>query len=615
MNPIRLIYFLPQVSILLFVAICSALGFGGDSTSVIQLGSTFRYQVINQKTYVAQTYSSIDTNHIFDAKQFQFIKNQQKEVIELGKAYVNKNALMYFEVVNHSTENLDIVLEASHTRLDQLECYLIKNNKPILLEKLQRNTPLYLRKNPYLYFSFPLEIAPTDTVKVLLHSVRHYGLHMTNLELYRKPAFFQHAIIQNLKSIFQLIYCFIFTVVLLLLGFYFSEKLMIYAGVMIGAANANMCTVSYFYDLFPFPSFLNINACNIGSFWILGLNVLFHPFAYEVVQTIPINLKRYTIGAKVLVVLNMAVMALHFLPSSYFTLFVITNSLFPLTLINTLWAIFHAALLFVKGKRIDYLVACLLGVLPTMLKSITNYFLENQENLILNSDYFTPFVVVILISYISFEQFRKNLIFRKIHESKMDLLKDDMESIRKNEVENIGRQLHDQVGNTLAAALGYLNKKNTDVFTSKKILEEAINDIRFMSHNLVKDDSQSLITKLARVIEQYDEFSNITFHFHDFTEGKVNQIEHLTQQNIYMILKECLMNIVKHSKAQEAFLQIFEQENGFRFMIEDDGVGFDVNQEGKGIGLLNMRKRAFISNLKVNIESNPAGTTIIIETM
>ncbi|MDI9863328.1 7TM-DISM domain-containing protein [Flectobacillus sp. DC10W] len=615
MNPIRLIYFLPQVSILLFVAICSALGFGGDSTSVIQLGSTFRYQVINQKTYVAQTYSSIDTNHIFDAKQFQFIKNQQKEVIELGKAYVNKNALMYFEVVNHSTENLDIVLEASHTRLDQLECYLIKNNKPILLEKLQRNTPLYLRKNPYLYFSFPLEIAPTDTVKVLLHSVRHYGLHMTNLELYRKPAFFQHAIIQNLKSIFQLIYCFIFTVVLLLLGFYFSEKLMIYAGVMIGAANANMCTVSYFYDLFPFPSFLNINACNIGSFWILGLNVLFHPFAYEVVQTIPINLKRYTIGAKVLVVLNMAVMALHFLPSSYFTLFVITNSLFPLTLINTLWAIFHAALLFVKGKRIDYLVACLLGVLPTMLKSITNYFLENQENLILNSDYFTPFVVVILISYISFEQFRKNLIFRKIHESKMDLLKDDMESIRKNEVENIGRQLHDQVGNTLAAALGYLNKKNTDVFTSKKILEEAINDIRFMSHNLVKDDSQSLITKLARVIEQYDVFSNITFHFHDFTEGKVNQIEHLTQQNIYMILKECLMNIVKHSKAQEAFLQIFEQENGFRFMIEDDGVGFDVNQEGKGIGLLNMRKRAFISNLKVNIESNPAGTTIIIETM
>ncbi|MDI9882050.1 ATP-binding protein [Flectobacillus longus] len=615
MNPIRLIYFLPQVSILLLVAICRALGFGGDSTSVIQLGSTFRYQVINQKTYVAQTYSSIDTNHIFDARQFQFIKNQQKEIIELGKAYLNKNALMYFEVVNHSTENLDIVLEASHTRLDQLECYLIKNNKPILLEKLQRNTPLYLRKNPYLYFSFPLEIAPTDTVKVLLHSVRNYGLHMTNLELYRKPAFFQHAIIQNLKSIFQLIYCFIFTVVLLLLGFYFSEKLMIYAGVMIGAANANMCTMSYFYDLFPFPSFLNINACNIGSFWILGLNVLFHPFTYEVVQTIPINLKRYTIGAKVLVVLNMAVMALHFLPSSYFTLFVITNSLFPLTLINTLWAIFHAALLFVKGKRIDYLVACLLGVLPTMLKSVTNYFLESQENLILNSDYFTPFVVVILISYISFEQFRKNLIFRKIHESKMDLLKDDMESIRKNEVENIGRQLHDQVGNTLAAALGYLNKKNTDVLTSKKILEEAINDIRFMSHNLVKDDSQSLITKLERVIEQYDEFSNITFHFHDFTEGKVNQIEHLTQQNIYMILKECLMNIVKHSKAQEAFLQIFEQEKGFRFMIEDDGVGFDVNQEGKGIGLLNMRKRAFISNLKVNIESNPAGTTIIIETM
>jgi hypothetical protein len=78
-------------------------------------------------------------------------------------------------------------------------------------------------------------------------------------------------------------------------------------------------------------------------------------------------------------------------------LFIITNSLFPLTLLNTLWAIYHATLLFIRGKRIDYLIACLLGILPTMIKS-ASYFLINQESLSLNSDYFTPFVVIILIS-------------------------------------------------------------------------------------------------------------------------------------------------------------------------------------------------------------------------
>jgi nitrate/nitrite-specific signal transduction histidine kinase len=62
-------------------------------------------------------------------------------------------------------------------------------------------------------------------------------------------------------------------------------------------------------------------------------------------------------------------------------------------------------------------------------------------------------------------------------------------------------------------------------------------------------------------------------HYHDFSEGKINQLESLTQQNIYMILKECLLNVIRHSKAQEAFLQIFEQEKGFRFVVEDDGVG------------------------------------------
>jgi signal transduction histidine kinase len=50
-----------------------------------------------------------------------------------------------------------------------------------------------------------------------------------------------------------------------------------------------------------------------------------------------------------------------------------------------------------------------------------------------------------------------------------------------------------------------------------------------------------------------------------------------------MILKECLLNVIRHSKAQEAFLQIFEQEKGFRFVVEDDGVGLIPAWKGKGL--------------------------------
>jgi hypothetical protein len=125
---------------------------------------------------------------------------------------------MYLEIVNRSSQRIELVLEASHTRVDELECYLLKNNKLVLSEKLQRNKPLYLRKNPYVFFSFPIEIAAHDTAK-WFYSTRNYGLHITSLDLYRKPRFFEHAISQNLKSIFQVIYCFIFSVVLLLLGF------------------------------------------------------------------------------------------------------------------------------------------------------------------------------------------------------------------------------------------------------------------------------------------------------------------------------------------------------------------------------------------------------------
>ena len=41
-----------------------------------------------------------------------------------------------------------------------------------------------------------------------------------------------------------------------------------------------------------------------------------------------------------------------------------------------------------------------------------------------------------------------------------------------SEVENIGRNLHDSVGNTLATALGYLNLKIVDVDMMEKLLRQ-----------------------------------------------------------------------------------------------------------------------------------------------
>jgi signal transduction histidine kinase len=147
----------------------------------------------------------------------------------------------------------------------------------------------------------------------------------------------------------------------------------------------------------------------------------------------------------------------------------------------------------------------------------------------------------------------------------------------------------------------------------KKLLTDAINEIRFLSHNLVKDDEKPIQEKIESLVNRFNEFSSINFQFADFSEGKINQIELIKQSNIYMIVQEVLSNIIKHSKASEAYIQIFDNQTYFQINIEDDGIGMNNNSANNGIGLQNIHKRADLSNSKIIIDSTPNGTSFIIE--
>jgi len=75
-------------------------------------------------------------------------------------------------------------------------------------------------------------------------------------------------------------------------------------------------------------------------------------------------------------------------------------------------------------------------------------------------------------------------------------------------------------------------------------------------------------------------------------------------------------NIVKHSNAKSAFIQLFAQQDLMNLTIEDDGDGFDVDfalQKG-GMGLANIQSRvAFLHGTIVWDSVIGKGTTINIE--
>ena len=70
----------------------------------------------------------------------------------------------------------------------------------------------------------------------------------------------------------------------------------------------------------------------------------------------------------------------------------------------------------------------------------------------------------------------------------------------------------------------------------------------------------------------------------------------------YRIVQEALSNIIKHAKAQQVQISLHASAGSLRMVVEDDGVGFDVNSK-KGNGLLNMKKRAAELNGTFTINS------------
>ncbi len=85
---------------------------------------------------------------------------------------------------------------------------------------------------------------------------------------------------------------------------------------------------------------------------------------------------------------------------------------------------------------------------------------------------------------------------------------------------------------------------------------------------------------------------------------------------VYRIVQEALHNIVRHSGADEAVVQLDTFDGQFQVMIRDNGAGFDPEQASRptSLGLLSMRERAAAIGATLHIESTPGlGTAVILD--
>jgi signal transduction histidine kinase len=81
----------------------------------------------------------------------------------------------------------------------------------------------------------------------------------------------------------------------------------------------------------------------------------------------------------------------------------------------------------------------------------------------------------------------------------------------------------------------------------------------------------------------------------------------IVEQDLYYVLREGLMNIIRHSQASRADVVLRQTQTEIQGLLRDDGVGFDLNKarNGQGMGLLSMKERIKRLGGELDIQSSP----------
>jgi len=195
---------------------------------------------------------------------------------------------------------------------------------------------------------------------------------------------------------------------------------------------------------------------------------------------------------------------------------------------------------------------------------------------------------------------------------------------QENERRELGTELHDNICQILASSHLLLdsakrveNAERTDLIDkSKKHIMQALTEVRNLSHRMapIFFEASSLQEAINELLQNMNPDNKFAIDFTFDQRIALTPVSRDIQLNLYRILQEQLKNIVKYAKATNILVELLLHDDMIQMKIMDNGEGFDNNKVKKGIGFVNMRRRAESFSGKFSFETSPGnGCAVFIE--
>jgi PAS domain S-box-containing protein len=228
------------------------------------------------------------------------------------------------------------------------------------------------------------------------------------------------------------------------------------------------------------------------------------------------------------------------------------------------------------------------------------------------------------------ECLRAEIVGHKKSEAARQALLQRLVTAQEEERHRIARELHDQMGQYLAALILGLKvlkdatPEHSPEHRRLQRLQEIADLIGKEVHHLALElrptalDDLGLETTLVNHVEEWSERSGVKVDFHSSGLEKRRLLAAI-ETALYRIVQEGLTNVLKHAKALHVSVILQRSSDQVSVIIEDDGQGFIVepvpgpSAVNRHLGLLGMEERGAMVGGTLTVESTLGkGTTVFV---
>lgn len=198
-----------------------------------------------------------------------------------------------------------------------------------------------------------------------------------------------------------------------------------------------------------------------------------------------------------------------------------------------------------------------------------------------------------------------------------------LEQMRESDRKYIAREIHDELGQLLAAlhleASLLMNKKSIQREQLESIhsnmmtlLNRAVQSVRSVTESLRPAAlNLGIAPAIRKLTSDFSKNNNIQCHL-EMSDDPLGLTE---EQTIiaFRIIQESLTNVTRHANASRVKVVVLQAPGELHIEVQDNGIGFQVEKaaEKKSFGLIGMRERVSTQDGKIDITSKPQQGTLV----